>query len=139
MSAPRVELRLTTSRSLLQASFWMHAGGAFVVLMTQLPLPVASLVCLALLASHRRIARVERGLEGDRVTALALDRAGAWQVETRLRTATSARLRPAPLVLPGVTVLDFVLADGRRRAAIVLADNCDETQFRLLRIRLRSR
>lgn len=134
---PAVRADLRPSPALVRWSAGLHAGGALVALACALPGWVQAVLLALLLGSHLRLARQDRRLGGDAVCALVLDPAGAWQVATRRRPLTPATLKAPALLHPRVAVLEFVLADGRRRAAVLLSDNCDPEAFRLLRARLR--
>lgn len=135
--APHLRLALGPSATLRGLSALAHAGAAAVALVCDLPLWCLGPLGLALLSSHLRLARCDLGLAGDGIGELEYSPEGLWQVTTRTRAPVAARLREPAFVHPGVAVLGFRLADGRRRSAVLLPDNCDAEAFRLLRIRLR--
>jgi hypothetical protein len=76
-------------------------------------------------------------LRGDVITEANVRADGGWEVTTARNGTMAGDLRPDNLVLPWLTVLNFKLADERRRSLLLLSDNVAADTFRRLRVRLR--
>ncbi len=74
---------------------------------------------------------------GDAVVEVLFKPEGEWWITTAKQASCLGTLLPGGVVQPWLTVLVFRLADGRRRAVVLLADNVDPDGFRRLRVQLR--
>lgn len=114
-----------------------HIGAAAVVAATSLNFWTKAVLMLGLGMSWAWSIWWHLWHRGDAIIEAVLDANGAWWVSTARRAAVSATLGQESLVQPFLTVLNFKLADGRRRSLVLFDDNCDAEAFRLVRVRLR--
>ena len=73
------------------------------------------------------------------VDAVLLDANDNWHLTLADGSVMTARLLGQPFVTAWLTVLRFLLQDGRARTVVMLSDNADADGFRRLRVRLRFR
>lgn len=131
-----LRLRLGPSRRLAIVLALGHLGGMVAALIPPWPWwAVATLSVVvggAWFKAHRRLVGGRDGA----IAELRLQANDSFEVTVDGKTV-AAVLHGAEVVQPWLTVLVFRLADGRRRAAVLLPDNVEPQAFRRLRARLR--
>jgi toxin CptA len=110
-----VTIALQPSRRLVQLLLFVHCAALVLLWPLSLPLPIRSLLILAVVVSAVLALRRARRPE---VTALRLGKGGELEVATSDGVDETARVLPQTTVLPGLIVL--LLRQGRRTRALTL-------------------
>jgi toxin CptA len=132
-----ISLQPAPSRRLYAGLVLVHVGALLALLPVSLPWWCKALVMFAVLADAVHAYQRHVLLLGDDVTAVTLFPDGRWMIKTRYSEECQGEPVGERLVQAWLTVLVFRLADGRRRALILLPDNVEAKSFRRLRVRLR--
>lgn len=129
--APRASLRALTVLMLL------HGSAGLLMFLVNPPQWLLFALLAAVLVSWLRVRRHPAFGFGERALVRLTWRAGGdWTLQEASGTTLEARLEDDSLVLPGLLVLNFRLADGARRTRALLGDELEPGTLSALRARL---
>lgn len=130
--APRASLRALTLLLLL------HGSVGMLLLLAQPPAALMWLGVAAVALSWLRLRRHAAFGFGPRsLTRLTWHAGGDWTLHDAAGKSYDAKLEGNSLVLPGLLVLNFHLADGARRSRALLGDELEPELLKRLRARLK--
>lgn len=129
--APRASLR---ALSLLMV---LHGSAGLLMMLAQPPSWLMALTIVAVLFSWTRVRRHPAfGFSDRALSQLTWHEDGRWTLHEAGGATFAAQLEGDSLVLPSLLVLNFRLADGRRRTRALLGDELEPEVLKRLRARL---
>jgi toxin CptA len=117
---------------------FMHGGALLVIPPLRLPVWLALLLSVAVIASLTYTLTTHALLVSRRaIVQLIWDAEGKWTLLTLKGERLTAQLQPTTYLHPHLVILNFRLGKlWERRAVVLLPDSVDADTFRRLRVRL---